>query len=80
MSYLNAPWNWAYGFILVPPIIRDFCYRLVAENRYRMFGKKSDGACPYNPGLRKKCIDWGEECDLEAEEDNAEDFYASKDV
>lgn len=83
LSYLEFPWSSLYAFIWVPKFIRDFCYGMVASNRYALFGKKSDGACPYNPGIRKKCIDWGEECDLDREEDdeNANDnSYLSKEV
>ncbi len=29
-----------YVFILVPPVIRDFLYDVIAKNRYRWFGKK----------------------------------------
>jgi predicted DCC family thiol-disulfide oxidoreductase YuxK len=29
-----------YIFIIIPPIIRDFIYRLIAHNRYRLFGKR----------------------------------------
>ncbi|MFM2376320.1 MAG: hypothetical protein RLZZ165_1417 [Bacteroidota bacterium] len=38
---LRFPWFLAYGFIVVPPPIRDFVYRIIANNRYRWFGKKS---------------------------------------
>ena len=79
MSYLSIPWNLLYGFVIVPKFVRDFCYSVVASNRYRLFGKK-DGACPYNPGLRKKCIDWGENCDEEAEEENIDCYSPEKEV
>ncbi|WP_410513870.1 DCC1-like thiol-disulfide oxidoreductase family protein [Paenibacillus sp. BR2-3] len=35
---LRSPWPAAYIFILVPPVLRNAVYRLVARNRYRWFG------------------------------------------
>lgn len=29
-----------YLFIIIPPFVRDPIYRLIARNRYRLFGKK----------------------------------------
>jgi predicted DCC family thiol-disulfide oxidoreductase YuxK len=38
----NLPGGWPllYGFKIIPRFIRDLIYRLIARNRYRMFGKK----------------------------------------
>lgn len=36
---LNKGWPVLYGFILVPKFLRDFIYRLIANNRYTWFGK-----------------------------------------
>lgn len=36
--YLKG-WSWLYVFRFVPRFIRDFAYNLIAENRYRLFGK-----------------------------------------
>ncbi len=78
LSYLPTPWSFFYGLTCIPPVIRDFGYETVARYRYIIFGKKDpNGACPYNPNLRKKCIDWGEECEIEDEET---DEYAAKEV
>ncbi len=41
---LGFPYSMAYAFIIVPPFIRDFFYRIVARNRYHWFGKLT--ACP----------------------------------
>jgi predicted DCC family thiol-disulfide oxidoreductase YuxK len=76
LSYLNVPWNLAYTFIVVPKFVRDFCYSTFASYRYTLFGKKDDGACPYNPTIRKKCIDWGEPCDIDAEEEDESSPYS----
>lgn len=36
---LNKGWPVLYSFILVPKFLRDFIYRLIANNRYTWFGK-----------------------------------------
>lgn len=37
---LGSLWNLFYFLILVPKVLRDFIYDLVAKNRYKLFGKK----------------------------------------
>jgi predicted DCC family thiol-disulfide oxidoreductase YuxK len=37
---LGWPWQGAGAFRLVPRRVRDGCYRLVARNRYRLFGRR----------------------------------------
>lgn len=44
--HLKFPWNLAYGFIIIPPFIRNAVYRLIARNRYRWFGKKDTCRIP----------------------------------
>ena len=39
---LSHGWSFFYVFILVPPFIRDFVYELVAKNRYKWFGQKTE--------------------------------------
>lgn len=34
---LKFPWYLAFGFIIVPPIIRNWIYDLVAKNRNKLF-------------------------------------------
>jgi len=58
LSYLNYPWNLLYGCMCVPPFVRDIAYKIVANNRYSLFGKHE--ACSYKPGLRKQFLNWGE--------------------
>lgn len=36
---LGLPWSLAYGFIIVPRLLRDAIYRWIARNRYRWFGQ-----------------------------------------
>ena len=40
-AHLGYPWHLLRGFIKVPPFIRDTLYRIIAKNRYKWFGKKS---------------------------------------
>lgn len=42
---LDGLWPLCYIFILLPPVVRDFFYDIVARNRYRLFGKSE--ACRY---------------------------------
>jgi predicted DCC family thiol-disulfide oxidoreductase YuxK len=39
-NQLGGMWKLLYGFIIVPPFLRDGVYRIIAENRYKWFGKK----------------------------------------
>ncbi|WP_299250074.1 thiol-disulfide oxidoreductase DCC family protein [uncultured Cytophaga sp.] len=36
---LNGLWPLCYVFIVVPGFIRDFVYNIIANNRYKWFGK-----------------------------------------
>lgn len=36
---LGGFWKLFYAFIIVPPFIRDFFYKIIARVRYRVFGK-----------------------------------------
>ncbi len=37
---LNGGWKLLYAFKIIPKFIRDVVYRLIANNRYKWFGKK----------------------------------------
>ena len=43
---LSGPIQLLYGFIIVPPFIRNWVYKLIANNRYRWFGKKESCMVP----------------------------------
>lgn len=43
---LGFPWNLLYGFIIIPSPIRDAVYKVIAQNRYRWFGKKETCRLP----------------------------------
>jgi predicted DCC family thiol-disulfide oxidoreductase YuxK len=42
---LGPPWQWLWPLRWLPRLLRDGVYRLVANNRYRLFGKQEDNAC-----------------------------------
>lgn len=37
---LGGIWSLGYAFIIVPPFIRDWAYKLFAKYRYRLFGRQ----------------------------------------
>lgn len=37
---LRFPWPLFYGLILIPAVLRDLGYELIARNRYRWFGRR----------------------------------------
>jgi predicted DCC family thiol-disulfide oxidoreductase YuxK len=56
--YLNKLWPLVIGLLVVPRPIRDFGYDLIANNRYKWFGKHD--SCPIpSKGLREQFLDWG---------------------
>ena len=48
-------WKILYAFIIVPPVIRNFLYDLIANNRYKWFGKKDSCRIP-TPELKSKFL------------------------
>ena len=52
---LSFPWPILYGFIIVPPPIRDFVYTAFGNRRYRWFGKKDECMVP-SPELRDRFL------------------------
>lgn len=43
---MDGAWPLLYGFIIIPPFIRNFLYNLIAKNRYRWFGKSETCRIP----------------------------------
>jgi predicted DCC family thiol-disulfide oxidoreductase YuxK len=43
---MNFPWPLLYGFIILPPFIRNAVYKFIAHNRYKWFGKKDSCLIP----------------------------------
>ncbi len=50
---LGGIWSLGYVFIIVPAFIRDFCYKLFARNRYRLFGRQDACMLP-TPDVRER--------------------------
>lgn len=55
IKHLDGIWSWAYIFIIIPRPIRDFFYKLIAANRYRLFGKKDVCMMP-TPEIRSRFL------------------------
>lgn len=41
IGHLRAPWRWLAALRIIPRSIRDRLYRLLAQNRYRLFGRRA---------------------------------------
>jgi predicted DCC family thiol-disulfide oxidoreductase YuxK len=46
LAGLGGLWTLALGLLVVPAPLRDAVYRLIAQNRYRWFGKRSSCRLP----------------------------------
>jgi predicted DCC family thiol-disulfide oxidoreductase YuxK len=53
---LGGVYSLLYVFMLVPGVIRNFVYRLVARNRYKWFGKQDSCRMP-TPQLKSKFLE-----------------------
>jgi predicted DCC family thiol-disulfide oxidoreductase YuxK len=53
---LNGLWPLLYGFVIVPPFIRDRVYRLISNNRYKWFGKMESCMLP-QAGWKERFLD-----------------------
>ncbi len=45
-KYLSGGFKLLYGFLIVPPFIRNAVYRFIANNRYKWFGKQDECMIP----------------------------------
>lgn len=54
-KHLNGAWKAFYPLLIIPAPIRNIFYRLVANNRYKVFGKKDECMIP-TPELKSKFI------------------------
>jgi predicted DCC family thiol-disulfide oxidoreductase YuxK len=52
---LKGPARLLYGFIIVPAFIRDWVYKLVANKRYKWFGKRDECLMP-DPLLKERFL------------------------
>ena len=53
---LGFPYSLLYGFIIVPPFMRDWVYDLIAHKRYDWFGKSETCRMP-TPELKERFLD-----------------------
>jgi predicted DCC family thiol-disulfide oxidoreductase YuxK len=53
---LRRPWRWLRWLAAAPRPLRDGLYRLVAANRYHLFGKRKGCMIP-SPALRARFVD-----------------------
>lgn len=54
--HLKGPWKMLFILRMIPPFIRDFFYDIVANNRYKLFGKKESCMLP-SPKWKKRFLD-----------------------
>jgi len=52
---LGFPYNFLYGFMILPKPLRDFIYDWVATNRYKWFGKRAACMMP-TPELKQRFL------------------------
>ena len=52
---LDGIWSWAYAFIVIPRSLRDLMYKLIANNRYRLFGRRDECMLP-TPEVRARFL------------------------
>lgn len=55
IKHLNRLYPLLYGFIIIPPFIRNSIYDFVSRNRYKWFGRKESCMVP-NDEVRRKFI------------------------
>jgi predicted DCC family thiol-disulfide oxidoreductase YuxK len=55
-AYLKAPLSWLKVSSILPVFITDFFYSLIADNRYRWFGKTESCMLP-TPEIRARFLD-----------------------
>jgi predicted DCC family thiol-disulfide oxidoreductase YuxK len=56
IAHLRPPWSWLRFLGVLPVVMRDAIYDVVARNRYRWFGRKSQCFVP-PPDMRHRFID-----------------------
>lgn len=54
--HLNGLWPLCYAFKIIPTIIRDWLYDLVARNRYSWFGRQDSCMIP-TPALKARFLE-----------------------
>jgi predicted DCC family thiol-disulfide oxidoreductase YuxK len=55
LRHLGGAWALLYGFMILPPFLRDSLYAWVARNRYRWFGRRQSCMLP-TPELQARFL------------------------
>jgi predicted DCC family thiol-disulfide oxidoreductase YuxK len=55
LKELGGVWKIFYMFIIIPRVVRDFFYDLIAKSRYRIFGKRDECMIP-TPELKERFL------------------------
>lgn len=55
-AYLPWYWRWTQLFWIVPRLVRNSIYNLIAKNRYKWFGKKESCMIP-SAAVRQRFLD-----------------------
>jgi len=55
VSELGGAWKWSKLLFVFPAFFRDFVYTVVAQNRYRIFGKQDECLLP-QPELKDRFL------------------------
>lgn len=53
---MGFPFSMAYPLTVLPKGLRDWVYRLIARNRYRLFGRRDSCMMP-TPDLKRRFLD-----------------------
>lgn len=53
---LGGIWQLCYPFIVIPPFIRNPVYNIIAQNRYKLFGKQDSCMIP-TPDLKNRFLE-----------------------
>ena len=52
---LSGGWKLMYGFVIVPSVVRDFFYNIIARNRYKWWGQRGSCMIP-TPEVKRKFL------------------------
>ncbi len=55
-KHLGGAWKMFYILTIIPTPIRDFVYRIIAQNRYRWFGKRESCMLP-DASVKERFVD-----------------------
>jgi predicted DCC family thiol-disulfide oxidoreductase YuxK len=56
IAEFKPAWRILLIFRILPRLVRDFAYRVIARNRYKLFGKKDQCMIP-TPDIKAKFLD-----------------------